>query len=253
MKKLLYLSAILFAFTACRKDQAEPEEEIINCPQPLSNTPDELTIGDTTNCLYRIMNDTFHLANAGQLEVSANYPIWCSYTNGFEIESSFTEGPGPSDGVSLNLVSTTMSFFQVKDGFVLHERVDTTYSGSNPVIKEIKEGESCKAEYLQNPVSSIHDQPIYFDSGAIINKSDYGSSTAQLLRKSWGYTLPQGGSSDTTVFLSVSYERYCGNFEFNLNKYIGFKMAVEGTEKLGWVQLKLVNGGLLIIDYAIQK
>jgi len=252
MKKSLPLILVLIALSSCRKDVTERTEE--NCNNPNFSSSQSITVGDTSNMYYHELNDTTRIMDIHG--ATSHYKkIWCNDSLDLIVSASYIDGPLDFNSYTFDFTSeTSLEFYQKHEDFIAYLIQDTSYSGSNPVIMTIADGYSSDSIYSNNPVYSVHDQLIYLDSGEQINKTEYYSSVAQIKRESWGYPPNmEEVVNDTQKVFITEYDLDGYDLINNSRQFIGFKMIVEGTIKLGWIQVERIGGYLIIIDYAVQK
>lgn len=78
---------------------------------------------------------------------------------------------------------------------------------------------------------------------------DFRSDTVILVDEGWSYSLPftTGYGTDTIIKTYFSYSGECGYFPQNEIKYIGVKLNNNGTDRLGWIKLSILDKKIITI------
>ncbi len=80
------------------------------------------------------------------------------------------------------------------------------------------------------------------ENGQIIKTGNFKSDTLTLIDDSFSYPpISSGEGTDTVTYLIYTYNNNCSMFSSDVIKYIGIKMTVNGTEKLGWIKLSITD------------
>jgi hypothetical protein len=80
----------------------------------------------------------------------------------------------------------------------------------------------------------------------IIRKSDYFQADKVCLLQENLHWLQHAGND----WEGINIIRDCDNVPLNIELYIGIKMRINGTEKLGWIKILILKNYLLLLDEA---
>lgn len=226
-----------------------------DCPEFENTSPSFIEIGYPVGMYVYPSNDTIPVPEIGET-ITYDFSIWCKD----QVDVQFYSFHAGTSTTGYRHVVSINGFNSVKFRQSLLE-IDTIYtyqdgniiSGTNPVYVDSYNYSSC--EYIPNSSVLLTNRRMFFsEEGDSITTADFYLDYGSLMGGKISSSQVITQNADTIWSHHYLDDWSCSDIPQSSTVYIGLRATINGVKKLGWIRLKLLSGGeILITETAIQK
>jgi hypothetical protein len=250
-KLLLFTTLLLTIGYACKKDKFEETN------LPVQST---ITIGNSSGMVLTTHDTTLsgkYNAPAKTYEIDLNNDLISDIQFSNSLWGSPGSGMHPTCVISC-LNSAVGLYGSYKGDTIFNYTTKDTFNFSRVEIY-IRHYYKCTRTYPTDSIYMIKPDKFVvpvLKKGSIL-KSGNLFKEVELIASHADSTPPPViiVKTDTVIYDSKIYFSQCDNFPQNEVSYVGFKMRINDTEKIGWLKILIASGGysMTVLESAIQQ
>jgi hypothetical protein len=257
MKNSLYILGLaLMLFTSCRKDDKIPAIIEKDCPEFGNTSQNSIEIGYPIGMYVYPSNDTLPVPAIG-VTVTYDFSIWCKDQVDLEFYSFYSgnSNEGYRRVVAVNGYNTVKFRQSLLEIDTIYKYIDDNLiSGTNPVHIDGYNYYSCEKIFQNSEVHSTSRRMLFSEKGDSISASDFYLDYGSILNGKYSFDHVIMENADTIWTQHYLQDYSCSDIPQSNTVYIGFKATINQVIKLGWIRLKLLTSGQIVInETAVQK